>query len=151
MFSDDFLRIMSQNIPKKIITCNNKDAPWITREFKTTIKRNSRVYRKWVLRGRNPDDKHIVRRVQNETNKLIKKAKKDYFVNLGEKLSNSVTGSKSFWTAFKRLVNNKKLTNIPPILEDGKIVSEFHQKSTDDYRLDLTLFLHLKLKFQASF
>ena len=53
----------------------------------------------------------------------------EYYVNLGIKLSNYDTGSKYFWTALKRLVNNKKLTNIPPILEDGKIISDFHLKS----------------------
>ena len=87
------------------------------------------------MRGRNPNDRHIVRTVQNETNRLIKKAKKENYISLGTKLSSSVSGSKTFWTAFKRLVNNKKLINIPPILEDGKIISDFHQKSNifNDY------------------
>ena len=119
---------MSQNIPNKIITCNDNDAPWITSDVKTAIKKNSRVHRKWVIRGRNPDDKHTVRTVQNETNRLIKKAKNDYFVNLGVKLNNYGTGSKSFWTSFKRLVINKKLTNIPPILENRKKDSDLHQE-----------------------
>ena len=41
----------------------------------------------------------------------------------------------TFWTAFKRLVHNKKLTNIPPILEEGKNISDFHLKSNicNDY------------------
>ena len=64
-----------------------------------------------------------------KTNRLIKKA------NLGIKLSNFDTGSKTFWTAFKRIVNNKKLTNILPILEHGKIISDLHLKSNifNDY------------------
>ena len=92
-FSDLFLDIMSQNIPNKTITCDDKDAPWVTKECKTAIKRNYRVYRKWVKRGRNPDDRHIVRSVQNETNKIIKNAKAAYFINLGKKLSNYNTGA----------------------------------------------------------
>ena len=104
---------------------------WVTSEVKTAIKRNSRVHREWVLRGRNPDDRHFVRTVQNETNRF-KKAKKDDYVNLG---SNFDTVSKAFWTAFKRIVNNQKLTNIPLILEDGKFISDFHLKSNifNDY------------------
>ena len=133
--SDLFLDIMSQNIPNKTITCDDKDAPWVTKECKTAIKRNYRVYRKWVKRGRNPDDRHIVRSVQNETNKIIKNAKADYFINLGKKLSNYNTGAKPFWTTFKRLVNKKKQSNIPPIIENGAIISDFRQKSTifNDY------------------
>ena len=59
-FSDRFLQIVSLNIPNKLITCNDSDAPWVTSEVKTAIKRNSRVHRKWVFRGRNPDDGHLV-------------------------------------------------------------------------------------------
>ena len=59
---------------------------------------------------------------------MIKKAKRDYFDSLGKKLSNYNTGCKSFWSTFKRLVNNKKLTNIPPLLENGTTISDFRQK-----------------------
>ena len=48
---------MSRNIPNKVITCNDKDAPWITTEIKTAIKRNAIVHRKWVLRGRIPEER----------------------------------------------------------------------------------------------
>ena len=112
IFSKKFLDIMSRNISNKILTCNDKDAPWMTSEVKTAIKRNARVHRKWVLRGRLPEERDNVRSVQNETNKLIKAAKQNHFRNLGVKLSNYQTRSKSFWATFKRLVNKKKITNI---------------------------------------
>ena len=35
LFFDLFLQIMSQNIRNEIITCNGKDAPWVTSEVKT--------------------------------------------------------------------------------------------------------------------
>ena len=41
IFSETFLDIISKHIPNKIITCNDKYAPWITQEVKTAIKRNS--------------------------------------------------------------------------------------------------------------
>ena len=88
---------MSASIPNKIITFNDKDAPWMTNEVKTAIKRNARVHRKWVLRGRIPEDRANVRIVQNETTRIIKKAKTDYFLKLGDKLSNYNTGSQIFW------------------------------------------------------
>ena len=46
IFSETFLDVISKHIPNKIITCNDKDEPWITQEVKTAIKRISRVYRK---------------------------------------------------------------------------------------------------------
>ena len=36
---------------KKIITCDENDASWVTPAVKPAITRNSRVYRKWVNRG----------------------------------------------------------------------------------------------------
>ena len=65
VFTDTLLNIFSSHISNRIITCNDIDAPWITPEVKSSICRNSRVYRKWVMRGRNPNDHNNVRVVQN--------------------------------------------------------------------------------------
>ena len=129
VFTDALLNIISHHIPNKIITVNDKDAPWITSKVKSAIQRNYRVHRKWVKRGRILEDHANVRDVQNATNKLIREAKKAYFENLGNKLSDPKTGQKYFWTAFKRISNKKKQTNIPPIIENNHYVSNFQQKS----------------------
>ena len=62
---------------------------------KTAIKHNSRVYRKWVNRGKNPLDHDKIR---NSTNKLIKEAKLTYYTNLENKPSDPKLGHKHFWT-----------------------------------------------------
>ena len=128
LFSETFLDIMSRHVPNKIVTCNDRDAPWMNSEVKTAIKRNTRVYRKWVLRGRDPSTRDHIREVQNLTNKTIRQAKKNYFKQLGEKLSNPETGQKPFWTAFKRLLNKKKHSNIPPLMEGNQFVPNFKEK-----------------------
>ena len=129
LFTDIFLDIMAKHISNKIITCNEKDSPWITPEIKTAITRNSRVYRKWVLRGRNPPDQDKVREVRNSTNKLIKEAKLAYYANLGNKFSDPEIGQKQFWTAYKKIANKKRNTNIPPIIEDGTYISNCKLKA----------------------
>ena len=96
IFTEMFLEVMSRNIPNKVIICNDKDVSWITNEVKTTIKRNNRVHRKWVLRGHISDQRAYVRTLQNETTRIIKSAKRNYFSNHGEKLSSYDTGSKLF-------------------------------------------------------
>merc|ERR1711973_355349 len=72
VFTDMVLDIFSRNIPNKIVTCHDKDAPWITPEVKAAIKRNSRIYSKWNKRGRKPEERAHVVDIQNQTNKLIK-------------------------------------------------------------------------------
>ena len=138
VFTDTLLFIFSKYITNKIVTCNDKDAPWITPEVKSAIRRNSRVYRKWVQRGRIPADHDKVREIQNSTNKLICKAKRSYYEKLGTKLSDPQIGHKSFWTAFKRITNKKKLTNIPPIFDNNTYVTNFQQKTKifNDYFAD---------------
>ena len=123
-----FLDLMAKHISSKIITCNEKDDAWITPEVKTAIKRNTRVYRKWVNRGRNPCDHDKVREIRNATNKLIKEAKLAYYTNLGSKLSDPNTGQKHFWTDFKRIINKKVNTNISPII-NGVYISNCKQKA----------------------
>ena len=70
-----------------------------------------------------------VRTIQNATNKLIRDAKLSYCEKLGNTLSDPSTGQKTFWTAFKWLSNKKKISNIPPLYENGRYVSNFHHKS----------------------
>ena len=129
VFTDTLLNILSKHIISKIITCNDKDSPWITSKVKTVIRRNSRVYRKWLKRGRNPTGHYHVREVQNATNKLIRDAEWCFYEKLVDKLSDPETGQKDFWTAFKRISNKKKLTNIPPIFENNRYIPNFQQKA----------------------
>ena len=129
LFTDVFLDIMKNNILNKIITCNYKDAAWITPEIKTAINRNSRVYKKWVRRGRVLGELDKVRDVRNVTNKLIRKAKLSYYSNLGLKLSDPNTGQKCFWTTYKKLINKKAKTNIPPLMENGAFISNCREKA----------------------
>ena len=54
---------------------------------------------------------------------IIKEAKKNYMDNLGSKICDPRNGAKIFRNSFKRLVNDKKNTNIPPIKENGQFVT----------------------------
>ena len=129
VFTDTFMNIVDKQISNKIIICNDKDAPWVTPKGKTAIKRNSRVYRKCVKRGRNTNDLDNVRELHNSTNKFIKEAKLAYYIYLGIKLSDPESGQKHFWTAYKRIANKKRNTNIPPIIDEDIFISNFKKKA----------------------
>ena len=129
VFTDTVLEIFSKNIPNKTVKFHDKDAAWITPQVKSAIKRNSRVYCKWNKRGRKPEERASVIEVQKQTDKLIKQAKNSYYEKLGNLLSDPTTGEKHFWTAFKRLSNKKKTTNIPPIIDNNVYITNFKQKS----------------------
>jgi len=44
-------------------------------------------------------------------------------------VKNSNTGPKIFWSSYKKLLNNKKNTNIPPISVEGIFISNFKEKA----------------------
>ena len=71
LFQDKLKAIMASHIPNKIKTFNERDAPWITPEVKTAIRKNKRVFKKWSANGRQSGDRSIVTNTQRETNKKI--------------------------------------------------------------------------------
>ena len=135
VFTDTVLDIFSKYIPNKVVTCHDRDSPWITPLVRTAIKRNTRVYAKWNKRGRKPDDRAKVIEIQKETDKLIRDAKNSYYEKLGNLLSDPSTGEKHFWSAFKKLSNKKKSTSIPPIIDNNVYITDFNQKASifNDY------------------
>ena len=119
LFTSKCVSIFSEFIPNKTITCDNRDPPWMTPSLKSVIKRKHRVYNKYVRRGRKPDDWEYVRTVRNQTSSKITQAKDEYFSSLGKKLSDPIHGIKSYWTTLNKIINKKKFSNIPPLLENG--------------------------------
>ena len=81
------------------------------------------------VRGPVPEERGNIRSVQNETDRIIRNAKNNYFLNLGETLSTYGTGSKSLCTTLERLVKKKTITNIPLLVEGNNMISDFRQKS----------------------
>ena len=55
-FTNCLMSVIAQHIPNRETTCCDRDAPWVTEEVKKAIKRKHHVYRKYVKRGRKPDD-----------------------------------------------------------------------------------------------
>ena len=60
---------------------------------------------------------------------MITIAKDNYFASLGRKLSNPAIGIKTYWSTLNKIVNKKKVTNIPPLLENGLFVTNFQNKA----------------------
>ena len=59
----------------------------------------------------------------------MKEAKLAFYSNLGNKLSDPQVGQKQFWTAYKKLANKNRNTNIPPIIEKAVYISNFKAKA----------------------
>ncbi len=138
IFTSNLFSILSTNIPNKTLEFNNKNAPWITSNVKTAIRRKHRVYKKYVDKGRREEDWLHVKEVRNETSKMIQLAKETYYLNQGRKLVDPKLGIKTYWSVLNRLVNKKIATTIPPLLENGLFVTNTQIKAyvLNDYHVE---------------
>ena len=48
---------------------------------------------------------------------------------MSSKLDCPDTGSKTYWFIINRILNKKKIPNIPLLLVNNKLVSDFHKKA----------------------
>ena len=65
----------------------------------------------------------------NECTEAISAARDKYIKQICEKLNDPLTSPKTYWKILNRLLSNKKVSAIPPVLFDGKIISNFSQKA----------------------
>ncbi|MCH2390413.1 MAG: reverse transcriptase family protein, partial [Nitrospinales bacterium] len=129
IFTSTFLNLAKTHIPFKIVTISDKDAPWFNNKIKYAIQKNKRLVKNWIKNGKTPADTTNKNKSQRDLHKLITEAKTKYIENLGKKISDPNTGAKIFWSSYKRLINNKKNTNIPPLLVNGSFIANFKEKA----------------------
>ena len=63
----------------------------------------------------------------SEYTKLIVEAKDKNLAKLSSKLDNPDTAPKSYWSIINRFLNKKKIPIIPPVLFEGKLISDFEK------------------------
>ena len=128
IFTSVLHSVLSSHIPNKTVKCNDKDPPWITKEPKSASKRKHRVYRKFVQRGRRPEEWNLVKTIQNRTSKIIIHAKESYYLKLGKKLSDPNQRTKAYWATLNRVITNK-VSNITPLLKNDVYLTNFQVKA----------------------
>ena len=122
------LEIFQACIPNKEVVVNENDAPWINDDIKSLIKRKQQLFRRW--RKNNSDTtKENLSNAQITLQQKIDDAKSRYTENLINKLNDPNSSHKTFWSAYNKFLNKKKITNIPPIENDNSYVTCFREKA----------------------
>ena len=60
--------------------------------------------------------------------KINRRSKSKLLAKLSSKLDNPDTTPKTYWSIINRFLNNKKIPIIPPVLFEGKLISDFEKK-----------------------
>ena len=113
--------ILSNYIPHKYITIDDRDPPWMTKWIKDKNNLKSTLYKsKQFMELQN---------LSTEISDMISIRKEEYYVHLSKKLNNPSTRSKTYWSILKSFYKGNKVPLIPPLLVNNKIVSDFTEKA----------------------
>ena len=101
----------------------------MTDKIKTSLKERYKLTKFFYKNGQRQIDHDKVFEKSEEYFKQNFEAKKNYILKITKKITDSNTSQKKYWTILNRLLYNKKLPQIPPILVDSKLVSDFYKKA----------------------
>ena len=101
----------------------------MTDNLKKSLKERCKLRNFFYKNGQRKTDHDKVLEKSEECTKQILEAKKNYILKMTKKLADSNTSPKTYWTILNHLLYNKKLTTIPPLLVDGKLVSDYCKKA----------------------
>ena len=128
VLSSTLLNIFHNYIPNKIVKCSYKDPPWITKLIKSKLKYEAKLTTKYYKKGQNPIVFDKLMDVSRECSDLILNSKMSYIKNKINILNDKKTGPKVYWTILNYLLNNIKISSIPPIFANGKTISNVADK-----------------------
>ena len=129
LLNEVLLNIYSNFIPNKVKTIRPRQAPWITQIVKNFLRKTNRAYKSFVRNGR-PDEKlEGIQKMISEGARLIKEAKRNYFLKAGKTLASPWTSSKTYWTLINTVLNKVKILMIPPLYENELFVTDFAEKA----------------------
>ena len=92
-----------------------------------SFKKRSKITKRYYV---NPTDykKEMLLHQTSECTKLIVEAKDKYQAKLSSKLDNPDTARKTYCSIINKFLNNKNVPIIPPVLFEGKLISDFQEK-----------------------
>ena len=128
LFNKTIKNIIRNYIAHETITCDDRDPPSINKKIKELIHDKDQAYKSYRQNKNNIFFVHQFELLQSKLNSLIEKSKSNYYTHLSKNLSDPMTTPKSYSSILKTFLNNKKIPCIPPLLHDGKFITNFKQK-----------------------
>ena len=135
LFNMTLLNIFRNFIPNKMLKCNSKEAPWITKEIKTNLRKKTRLYKKFISNGYNTTDLNNLANQSRHCSELIDSSKKTHFRKLSSKLNDPHLGPKTYWSILNGILGKVKVPIIPPLYINNTFETNFLTKANifNDY------------------
>ena len=122
----------------------------MTADIKKSLKERSKLTKSYYKNGQQTSDYDKVLEKSADCTKKITDAKNDYINKKTDKLQNPST-AKTYWTILSRLLYNKKIPAIPPLLADSKFVSDFCEKAIFLLIFFINMYTNTKCKYFTTF
>ena len=93
------------------------------------IKKQNRQNKHFKRKGCKPEDQLAVENFRLECFDAIQSGTEKYLNQLGSKLNDPNAGPKSYWKVLHKLMNKCKIPQIPPILNNNKLITDCKEKA----------------------
>ena len=131
LFSKTILNIIRNFIPQEVVTCDNRDPPWMARLIKKAIKDKNLFYQRFVKNTDFTNNSSNLERfclLQNNLTITVETAKQQYFAKIAKNFSDPNISSKTYWSILKCFLTGKKVPCIPPIFNENRFITDFREK-----------------------
>ena len=129
LFSITIKNTLHNFISHEIITCDDRDPPWIDSSINRLIKNKNKAYKRSKRSNNNSQHFRNFQSLQNLLGVSTKASKQRYYSPLSKKLMDLFTSPKTYWSVLKSFHDNKKITYIPPIFHKNRFVTNFKEKA----------------------
>ena len=150
IFSDILVKAREKYIPTKKITIRPQDQPWMNNFTRLLLRRKNRnylIFKKAALdyqrnRSKPGTSEETLTRLLNKKEKAFEKSKSadddskkanrrsklNFFNTINATMKNVEISAKKKFSILTKLMKTQKVSNIPPILDNGKVVTDAQAK-----------------------
>ena len=95
LFNETIVNIVSNYIPNKFITCNDKDPPWLNDHIKRLINLKNGIFKKYFKDGRPDSVYENLQTITCDLTEAVGSSKNVYYERLANKLNDPNTSAKA--------------------------------------------------------
>ena len=101
----------------------------MTETVKSKLRERSNLVKRYYKNSKKNNDLEKTLTKSNECTEIILAAKERCINELSKKRSNPETVPKTYWKISNYFISHKKISSIPPLLLNGKMISNFSKKA----------------------
>ena len=119
---------MTNFIPHETKIFNDREPPWVNNKVKTMIQEKNKIHQLYLKNESNMLATKL-KTLQKVIYQTMESCKGKYYENISRKLCSKAIAPKCYWLLLKAMLNDKKVSCIPPIFHDNKSVIDFSKKA----------------------